>query len=255
MIYPFEIYFTAEQTARTVRVQQLVELQPAISALELPSPRPVIVVVGGAAEMNDQDTARLQPLVAAVMASVTDELGAIVIDGGVDSGVMRLMGQVRTSHFPEYPLVGVALDQQVNWPGRPMVEKGVTLEPHHSHFLLVPGHDWGDEAIWMSRLAASLSSHRQSVTLLINGGEVASKEVAQSVRDERPVIVLAGSGRLADELTRALSGESSEHTAPPMMNAQLVQIVNIEQGHAALQRAIKTILSAKERHGSKRVDL
>jgi SLOG in TRPM, prokaryote len=252
---PFEISFSTAHRAHAVHVQQLAEMQFAISALALPFPRPAIVVVGGAAEMSDGDIADLRLTIASALVSIIEELGAIVIDGGVDSGVMRLMGQIRATHFPESPLVGVALEQQVNWPGRAFAEERVPLEPHHSHFVLVPGVDWGEEAIWMSRLATSLSSPLPSLTLLINGGEVAYQEVAQSVRDGRPVIVVAGSGRLADQLTRTLAGELVEPKAPPVMNTRLIQVVSNQQGHVALQRTIKTILTAKERHGTERVSL
>ena len=252
---PFEIIFSATQTARAVRVQQLNDLPQAVRDLGLPSPRPVVVVVGGAAEMDDDDIAQLRPAIAAAMASIVDDLGALVIDGGVDSGVMRLMGEVRAVHFPESPLVGVALEEQVNWPGHTLFEDGAPLEPHHSHFILTPGADWGDEAIWMSRLAASISPPRQSLTLLINGGEAASKEVAQSVRDERSVIVVAGSGRLADELIQSRAYDTVEHGVSTSTSTRLIQVVSIQQGHEALQRAIKTILTTKERHGTKGVDL
>jgi hypothetical protein len=40
----------------------------------------------------------------------------------------------------------------------------------------------------------------QSVTILINGREVSRKDIELSLGNNRPVIVLRGTGRLADEL-------------------------------------------------------
>jgi hypothetical protein len=45
-----------------------------------------------------------------------------------------------------------------------------------------------------------LSSAHRSVTILINGGEVSRKDIELSLANGRPVIVLSGTGRLADEL-------------------------------------------------------
>jgi hypothetical protein len=68
------------------------------------------------------------------------------------------------------------------------------LEAHHTHFVLTPGSEWGDESIWISRLATALASTQPSVSVLINGGEIAYQDLAHSVEQLRPVIVIEGSG-------------------------------------------------------------
>jgi hypothetical protein len=40
--------------------------------------------------------------------------------------------------------------------------------------VLVPGLDWGDEARWLVRLASALADGAPSVTVLVNGGDVAA---------------------------------------------------------------------------------
>jgi hypothetical protein len=47
------------------------------------------------------------------------------------------------------------------------------LQKDHTHFILTPGSDWGDEAPWLSRLASVLAGDAPSLTLLINGGAIA----------------------------------------------------------------------------------
>jgi hypothetical protein len=74
------------------------------------------------------------------------------------------------------------------------------LPSHHSHFVLVPGENWGDESRWLSRVAQTLAEDRPTVTILINGGEIALRDVQHSVDAHRPVLVLEGSGRAADDL-------------------------------------------------------
>jgi hypothetical protein len=48
--------------------------------------------------------------------------------------------------------------------------------------------------------ATSLSQDSRSVTVLANGGSVARKDIGLSLECNRPVIALAGTGRLADEM-------------------------------------------------------
>jgi len=83
------------------------------------------------------------------------------------------------------------------------------LEPHHSRFVLVEGYIWGDEVETMYTLADYLSAKAPSVTLLINGGAVSLHEIEWNVRQGREVIVLAGSGRLADEIAKAVRNPES----------------------------------------------
>jgi flagellar motor component MotA len=46
------------------------------------------------------------------------------------------------------------------------------------------------------------SQDHQSVTILINGGEISRKDVQLSLEEGRPVVALSRTGRLADEISR-----------------------------------------------------
>ena len=46
------------------------------------------------------------------------------------------------------------------------------------------------------------SQGRASVAILVNGGSIAIQEVLYNVRQKRPIVVLQGSGRAADEIAR-----------------------------------------------------
>jgi len=76
------------------------------------------------------------------------------------------------------------------------------LESHYSHFILVPGSEFGDESPWIVDAATILSKGHQSVTILINGGEVSRKDIELSLEKGRPVVALSRTGRLADEFSR-----------------------------------------------------
>jgi hypothetical protein len=78
------------------------------------------------------------------------------------------------------------------------------LESHYSHFILIPGSDFGDEPLWIGDTAILLSKGHQAVTILINGGDVSRKVIEVSLENGHPVIALSNTGRLADELAEQL---------------------------------------------------
>jgi hypothetical protein len=109
---------------------------------------------------------------------VAERLGLVVIDGGTDAGVMRLIGRARTRAAATFPLVGVPAAGTVRFPGKhwrarrrwPLKHPGGRrrwpLDAHHSHFVLVPGTAWGDEAPWIARVATELAGGWPSLTVL-----------------------------------------------------------------------------------------
>lgn len=234
------IKFTATQTAPAARVQNFDELPQAVRDLGLSSPRPVIVLVGGAGRMTKADLARLRLLFNEALAPIAEELGAVIVDGGTDAGVMRLMGQARASR--NFPLVGVVVEQLAAMPSHHVEKNQWTLEAHHTHFVLTPGLKWGDEAIWISRLATVLADTQPSVTVLINGGDIAYHDAAYSVEQHRPVLIVEGSGGTADVLAKALRGSANNQRARQLAASGLLSSVQLKHGPAALSAAIRNLL-------------
>ena len=187
------------------------DLLPAqVSTLGLPLHRPVLVLVGGAGNLEDEGA--LEGLFTA-LAQVAENVGAIVVDGGTDAGVMRLMGRARAATRGAFPLVGVAPRGRVRLPHEPAAadDHRVLVEPHHTHLILVPGDAWGDESPYLAQVATLLAGDAPSVTVLVNGGEVARQDVAHSLAEGRPVVVIAGTGRLADEMATAADHPAGVH--------------------------------------------
>jgi hypothetical protein len=182
------------------------ELDQAISLLQLNDSYPVIVLIGGGIDDLQADATRraIQTIV-----EIADDLNAVVICGGTDMGVMAKIGQLRWKSGYTFPLVGIAPEELVTWSGGPRSTKFLwwgkkrwQLEPHYSHFILVPGSEFGDESSWIVDAATIVSKDHKSVTILINGGEVSRKDIDLSLKLGRPVIALSRTGRLADELSR-----------------------------------------------------
>jgi hypothetical protein len=172
----------------------------------LSSGHPVIVLIGGEIEEPQRDVTRqaIQSI-----AKTAEDMKAIIICGGTDMGVMAEIGEIRSQNGYRFPLVGITLEELVTWPGGPRNTKFLwfgkerwQLGAHYSHFILVPGSQFGDESLWIGDTAILLSKGYQSVTILINGGEVSRKDIEVSLENGRPVITLSNTGRLADELAR-----------------------------------------------------
>jgi hypothetical protein len=199
------IYFPDQETL-SVFPNERSNLAQAIGELGLKGGYPVIVLIGGEIEEHRRDVTR-QAIQA--IAKTAEDMNAVIIGGGTDMGVMAEIGQIRSQNGYKFPLVGVTPEELVTWPGGPLNTKFLwlgkerwQLESHYSHFILVPGSQFGDESPWISDAAILLSKGHQSVTILINGGEVSRKDIEVSLENDRPVIVLSNTGRLADELAR-----------------------------------------------------
>ena len=129
--------------------------------------------------------------------------GVTVVDGGTESGVMKLMGEALgqagrkvTPHIGVLPAHAAVADDGT--------KAEDILDPNHSNFVLVEGDAWGSEVEQMYRLADYLSQQVPSLALLVNGGQVALQEVELNIRQGREIVVLVGSGRLADDIAQAL---------------------------------------------------
>ena len=205
--------------------------------------RPVVVLVGGAGGMEKRDLDTLAEVMREAVVPAVTRHGAVVVDGGTDSGVMRLIGQARSAAGACFPLVGVAAEGTVTLPGAPPPSaEAADVEPHHTAFLLVPGSAWGDEAPWIPKVAAAIADGRASVTILVNGGEIAYTDVTASLADDRPVVVLAGSGRTADAIARASAGGDGDRRAAEIAASPLVRVVDMTDG-AAVADALDAALA------------
>jgi hypothetical protein len=231
-----KIVFSDQQTLCVFPAERS-DLPQAISELGLEGSYPVIVLIGGAVEKMQVDSTRLA---IESISQTAEDINAVVICGGTDMGIMADIGQIRARKGFKFPLVGITPENLVTWPGGPHSPKFLwwgeerwPLEPHYSHFILVPGSEFGDESPWIVDTATLLSKRHGSVTILINGGEVSRKDIDLSLEKGRPVIALSRTGRLADELSRQ-----------PVRN-DLISVIPVHALHR-IGEAIRAALSVQE---------
>jgi SLOG in TRPM, prokaryote len=174
-------------------------------SLALSGPRPVLTLVGGAGRLDDATSELLAALFADVLAPAVAKHGAAAVDGGTGSGVIRLFGRARAG-LPEFPLIGVAAGGTVEFPGNtPTVDDFERLDHNHTHFVMVPGGEWGAESPYLPMVAAAVAAGGPTVTVLVNGGDIALDDGVNSIERGIPVLVLSGTGRAADQIAAAVA--------------------------------------------------
>ena len=232
------VNFPPTQQTLCVFPDQRSDLPQALAELQLHGRYPVIVLVGG--EINKIHAAVTEQALQTI-SRTAQQLKAIIICGGTNMGVMAAIGQIRKQNHHNFPLIGIAPEELVSWPGGPKNTKFLwwgqerwQLEPHHTNFILVPGANFGDESVWIFDAATLLSKQQGSVTILINGGEVSRKDIDLSLENDRRVIALSRTGRLADELA-----------AQPVRN-ELITVVPASS-EPQIIKAIQAALSIHEK--------
>lgn len=241
------IKFSEQEVKCAVRIEQPDELTMALKTLGLDVPRPTLVLVGGAARMSAEIRFALHEMFAKGIAPMAEKRRMYVVDGATDSGVMQLMGTARAEIQGTFPLVGVAAIGTVAFPDQTKpLEATWELEPHHSHFVFVPGSHWGNEAPWIARTATALAGSFPSATVLVNGGDVAWMDLEESVRAKRHVLVVAGTGRTADVVAAGVRGQVPNARANALASSGLLQVIDLPQGIFEIVRAIGKIFSTKE---------
>ncbi len=244
MQIPCQYTFANQLTAKAIHVHSFVELSESLPKIGLHRSYPTLVLVGGASGIGEADMIRLRQLFVEEIAPLAQEIGIAVVDGGTDAGIMQLIGQARTQICGTFPLIGVAAIGTVILPNAaPPNSEAAPLEPNHTHFVLVPGSNWGDESPWLSRLAGVLSDGFPSVTVVVNGGEITFQDVSNSVLEDRPVLTLDGTGRTADQLAAALRGEATDWRAKQLAASGKMHAIDLIEYPTRLTDVIRGILS------------
>ena len=187
--------FRGDKTAKAAHISDNNEIDKAIVEMQIPHPKPVIVLVGGAGGIGWLDKFPMRKAIK-IIARLAEETGSVVVDGGTQAGIMTEIGEQRKRNKFSFPLIGVVFDSLLM-----KKEPQSVLDPNHTHFFLIPGTDWGDESAWISRIATVISGEKKSITVLVNGGDISRTDVGYSVLEDRPTFVMRGTGRMADQIT------------------------------------------------------
>jgi len=223
---PFKIRFDNGNYARVASVKISEEALDVRALLRLPYMDYALSVHAGAASADEQLIADLKTVFPAQLAPLIAAHNVTVLDGGTQAGLVGIMGALRQQTNGTFPLVGVLPADGAELPGEVPTDTRYSLEPNHTHFALVQGGSWGVESdllVNMGRVVA-----RQPVALLINGGEIVRKEALMHARAGNPLLVLAGSGRVADEIVDALKRGTSNNILQETLSIGKIRVCTPE---------------------------
>jgi hypothetical protein len=85
------------------------------------------------------------------------------------------------------------------------------------------------EAPWIACTATVLAGARPSITVLVNGGQIAYSDVQHSIEAGRRVVVIAGSGGTADVFAEALAGAPADHRTAALISSGLIRVIPKDQ--------------------------
>ena len=215
------------------------------AALHLGSYKSIILILGGADTLPEELKPRLIQWFGRGIARAAVEAEAVIVDGGTHAGVMALMGEGVANHGSRRPLIGIAPASRVMYPGSTGMHPGTppendrtALDPNHSHFVLVEGQEWSSKSFAMFDLIDALSVYglqsgrdtqektpRPRLAILAGGRKTTKNEVLYAVRRKIPLIILAGSGGMADEIVAAAGNKALRETDGVM--AEILEDGNI----------------------------
>ncbi|XP_071503596.1 transient receptor potential cation channel subfamily M member 2-like [Diadema antillarum] len=157
---------------------------------------------------------------------------AWIISGGLHAGVMKYVGEAVRDYGTDTPRNVVAIGistlrnlahhkelkehiEDSNKSGVPFeyqVTNKCSLDPHHTHFILIDNCETdveGDNELRAKLLNVLCEENRVnfSVCILLNGGKNSLETARRSLQMGMPVIVLRETGRIAQDLVLALDSE------------------------------------------------
>ena len=167
-----------------------------LDQLDLPARTTTLVINGGTSDDPDFPVAAVTQALRVVVGELVRHEGPVIISGGTQAGLFSLLGDVVEELGFAGPVIGVVPSGKINTPD------GTPLERHHTFVLLVNGETWGDETPTMLELCRKLGRRGRVVALIAGGGRQTLVEIDGHRADRRPVIILVGTKRIADDLAR-----------------------------------------------------
>ena len=189
----------------------------------------MVAVIGTTTDLGVELDAELLPALLTAV-DVAARAKAVIVTGGTDAGVFHLVRlAIAVASRPPAGVIGVAPDGLVAAedgtasPDRAVVDPGLTA------LVRVKGDQWGDETPMLSRVVTEVAAPGRAVVLLVGGGDGTSVEVKEHLRQRRPIVVLGGSGRMADDVATGAAGGHDEELRTLLANGD-VRIVPLSAG-------------------------
>ena len=191
---------------------------------------PVIVMIGDVASLEDDASNKIQDFYRDGVMRAAAAIDALVIDSGLASGIAAI------SPRKEYADYCRNICQLGISPG------GIEdpLSKYHTHQLVISDFNgWGDRQAEFIKhkfgMIRRLAGTCRVVCVLANNGHTAWGETIEAIRLGIPVIIMQGSGDLANEIIYAkMTGQCYDFNIREVVNSGCIVIFNSECNEADL---------------------
>ncbi len=191
-----------------------------VTALHLEPYKAVFLNLGNSINFDDKLLPKLTQLFSRGIAPAALDAEALIIDGGLPTGVMELIGKAVADREHKSMLLGFTPADKVTMQGDSVTN--AFLEVNHSHFILTRGGSVESMPIVNKVIfqlinrpgkAGNKNIQRKVPALaIVTGGNETTKDMLlQAVRQKFTVIIVEGSGGLADEVS---AGWQKKDSAP-----------------------------------------
>lgn len=197
--------------------------------LGLASPLPVVVIIGGASNLDEPsdempDGEDLEAIRESIERTFLEALrpavrqtGAVVLTGGTEAGVMRIAGEALSDAASA--LIGVVPAEMVGDPPKAVLDK------NHTAAVLTSGVRWGSETETLFDLAERISGGTApGIVVLANGGGVSLEEARRFLRGGWPILTVPKSGGAADRLIDAVEEAKTESEWGDLKDADVEEL-------------------------------
>ncbi len=217
----------------------------------MPRSNGLVVVNGGTEDLPKAVSQHLLEALRDGLVRVAEEDRLTVLTGGTDAGIFQILGEAFEAYGGERRLIGVAPTKLVAWDDSVTDRDNgrVRLEPHHTHFVLIDTASWGGETELLLEIAREIGRHEPSVAVLASGGSIARREVLGHVAQGRSVVVLAGTGRLADDVAQACraGGSDTDPEINEIVHRGRIRVVDVAPNGGQAERLASEIRHELER--------
>ncbi|MEJ2857745.1 MULTISPECIES: hypothetical protein [unclassified Saccharothrix] len=212
-------------------------------ALGLPRGRPAVLLLGPSGDLDTDLAASLLPVLRAVLVAAVQR-DAAVITAGADAGVAHLTGLAAEALEGRWPrLVGVAPSGRVAVEDAEPGPGEQRLNANHDTVVLVPGSRWGEEVPALGRVVDAVSGRRPALAVLVGGDDTARPTLVEHLGRDRPLLVLAGTGGLADDIARGALGDDD---LAVLARGGQVAVVHLDEGPDRIVAVLHRVLGSRE---------
>jgi len=197
------INFEIGQSAEIFRIKQPMAAPEIFSTLGTSKARASILVCGSTIAFKPHVKNRLLDLISRGVAQAALDNEAVILDDGKNIGVSEIVGQGVADRGRKTTLIGIL--PKMGIPDESAAGDFKSLDPNHTHFVVSEQEQQGWQTDTMCQLAEAATDNKKWTITLLVGGELqgyALDTALETVRRKWPLVVIEGSGPLADKIVK-----------------------------------------------------